>query len=179
MLELSRPGVPQLCITGTGQIQVSSSLGSPISICRTDYPGSESETIPLQVNPGQTEQLTCPDAGNYYVWEGGSTSAQYYVNPLGVLPKDACWWQSADVTGPWFGSPGNVGNWAPLNLGVGKSSGGQTFISLIPNRPTNPNGKLDYNVKITGDVSGSCEYIAGMFYQDGNANSAGCTVSAT
>jgi SUN family beta-glucosidase len=177
MLELSRPDVKQLCVTGTGQVQVQSNLGAAISICRTDYPGTESETVPLQVNPNETHEITCPDATNYYMHEGSFTSAQYYINVQGVLPADACWWQTDSVTGPWHGSPGNIGNWAPVNMGVGKGSDGITFISLIPNLPTNPTGTLDYNIKITGDISGGCEYRNGQYYQDGNANPTGCTVS--
>jgi hypothetical protein len=177
-LVLSRPDVPQLCVPGTGEVKVQNNLDVAVSICRTDYPGTESETVPLQANPGETHDVTCPDANNYYMHQGSFTSAQYYINPGGVLPHEACQWQTDSVAGSWFGAPGNIGNWAPVNLGVGKGPSGLTFISLIPNAPTNPTGKLDYNIKITGGVSGGCEYRNGMYYQDGNANPSGCTVSS-
>jgi len=176
MLELSRPSVPQLCITGTGQVQVQNTLGSQVSICRTDYPGSESETVPLSVQPGQTEELTCPDASNYYMWEGSFTSAQYYINPLGVGIEDACQWQSADVQGSWHGAPGNIGNWAPVNIGVGKGPDGSTYISLFQNAPTNPDGTLDFSITIKGDISGSCSYSGGQYWSNGAVSGSGCTV---
>ncbi len=176
MLELSRPSVPQLCVSGTGQVKVQSKLGAEVSICRTDYPGTESETVPLTVEPGQTSELTCPDANDYYVWEGSFTSAQYYINPMGVSVSDACQWQTADVAGDWHGAPGNIGNWAPVNMGVGKGSAGSTYISLFQNAPTNPQGTLDFSITITGDVSGSCSYSGGQFWSNGVASSSGCTV---
>jgi SUN family beta-glucosidase len=177
MLELSRPSVPQLCITGTGQVLVQNNLDAVVSICRTDYPGTESETVPLSAEPGQTYQLTCPDASNYYMWQGDFTSAQYYMNPAGVGVSDACQWQSADVAGNWFGAPGNIGNWAPLNMGVGKGPAGTTYISLFQNAPTNPTGALGFSVTITGDISGSCSYSNGQYWSNGVADPTGCTVS--
>jgi hypothetical protein len=177
MLELSRPSVPQLCITGTGQVQVQNNLDAVVSICRTDYPGTESETVPLSVEPGQTDELTCPDANNYYMWEGSFTSAQYYVNPKGVGVSDACQWQSANTNGPWFGGSGNIGNWAPVNMGVGKGPTGATYISLFQNAPTNPGGTLDFSITITGGISGSCSYSGGQYWSNGVASTTGCTVS--
>jgi hypothetical protein len=177
MLELSRPSVKQLCIPGTGQVKVKNNLGTHVAVCRTDYPGTESETVPLKAMPGQVHDLTCPDANDYYMWQGSFTSAQYYVNPSGVALGDACQWSSADAPGNWHGAPGNIGNWAPVNLGVGKGPAGTTFISLIPNVPTNPTGTLDFNIAITGDVSGKCEYKNGKYYNNGNEDPSGCTVS--
>jgi len=169
-LELSREAYPQLCTPGTGTIFVSNTLGSGdnIPICRTDYPGTESETIALNVLPGAIDQLTCPDANTYYVWENSATSAQYYVNPAGTSVADACVWGEA-------GS--NTGNWAPVNLGVGKATTGETFISMFPNSPTNTYGKLNFNIEIDGGVSGKCTYEDGTFYQNGVASASGCTVS--
>jgi hypothetical protein len=85
-LYLSREAYPQLCTPGTGSIFVKNTLGSGdnVPICRTDYPGTESETIALNVEPGTTDALTCPDASTYYIWENAYTSAQYYVNPAGT-----------------------------------------------------------------------------------------------
>jgi len=177
MLELSRPSVPQLCITGTGQVQIQNNLGGVVAICRTDYPGTESETVPLSAQPGQTYQLTCPDASNYYMWEGDFTSAQYYINPTGVDVDVGCQWQSADAPGNWYGAPGNIGNWAPVNMGVGKGPAGTTFISLFQNAPTNPSGSLGFSITITGDISGSCSYSNGQYWNNGVSDPSGCTVS--
>jgi SUN family beta-glucosidase len=177
MLELSRPSVKQLCIKGTGQVKVQNTLNSQVAICRTDYPGTESETVGLSTGAGSTHDLACPDASSYYMHQGSFTSAQYYINPMGVSVGDGCQWQDASITGPWYGSPGNIGNWAPVNLGVGKGPAGTTFISLLPNDPTNPSGTLDFNIKITGDIVGQCEYKGGHYYNGGNLDDTGCTVS--
>jgi hypothetical protein len=129
--------------------------------------GTESETIPLDSQPGSTLPVTCPDAGSYYTWGGAATSAQYYINPSGISIQDACTWGSA-------GS--NKGNWAPVNMGVGKKNGA-TWISLFQNAPTNTNGKLDFSIKITGHISGECCYSNGQFTGSGGTNTQGCTVS--
>jgi hypothetical protein len=168
MLELSRPSVPQICIPGTGGVQVTNNLSQNVAICRTDYPGTESETVPLNTEPGQTYPLTCPDASTYYTWEGSATSAQYYINPSGTDVADACQWGSA-------GS--NIGNWAPVNCGVGQGTDGTTFISLFQNAPTNPDGTLNFNIQITGGVSGECSYSNGQFFSNGVVSPTGCTVS--
>jgi len=173
-LELSRTSASQLCTAGVGNVQVTSSLSANACICRTDYPGTEGETIPLNVEPGDTLPVTCPDANNYYLWEGNFTSAQYYVNPSGTPVDQACQW----------GTPGgNTGNWAPVNIGVGQGSSGETFISIFPNAPTNPDGELDFDITITGGISGDCEYkmnSAGTgrtYWSNGVESPTGCTVS--
>jgi len=61
--------------------------------------------IPVAPAPGKTAPLTVVDSDTYYIWEGGATSAQYYVNNAGVSAQDGCLWGT---------SSGNVGNWAPL-----------------------------------------------------------------
>ena len=68
---------------------VENNLSQQVAVCRTDYPGTESETVPLDVQAGATSNLTCPSADNYYNWEGAHTSAQYYVNPAGVSVQQA------------------------------------------------------------------------------------------
>jgi hypothetical protein len=155
---------PYLCIPGAGGVYVKNNLGEGqnVCVCRTDYPGTEGETVPLNVLPGQNLSLTNPDSATYYQWEGAPTTAQYYINPSGVDCSQACVWGSA-------GS--NLGNWAPVNAGVGLSKEGTTFISLFPNIPTNPDGKLDYTISITG-ASGECIYSDGSY--TGSPN--GCTV---
>ena len=167
MLELSNPSSPTLCISGTGGVQVTSSLSQNVCICRTDYPGTESETVPLDVLPGGTYPLTCPDAETYYKWEGAATSAQYYLNPAGAPCSEACTWNT----------PGsNLGNYSPTNLGVGKGTDGNTYVSLFQNRPSNDNGKLNYNIKISG-ATGSCAYVGGQYLSNGTPSESGCTVS--
>ena len=112
MLHLTNAALSSsLCIQGTGGVQATNNAGSVVSICRTDYPGTESETVPTEVQAGQTQPLTCPDGDSYYIWEGKPTSAQYYLNPPGYAASDACKW--GDPSQP-------LGNYAPLNFGVGK-----------------------------------------------------------
>merc|ERR1712098_622834 len=101
--------------------------------------------------------------GTSYVWQGMATTAQYYINPSGVSVEDGCQW----------GTPGsNMGNYAPVNVGVGRGSTGETFISIFPNKPTNPDGVLDSNIKITGGGSGK-------YYNNGVESPAGCTVAVS
>lgn len=168
-LELSRPEETHLCTPGVGNVDVTNELSQNVAICRTDYPGTEGETVPLNTQPGQTYPLTNPDASQYYIWDNLPTSAQYYINPAGVSVNDACQWGTA-------GS--NEGNWAPVNMGVGKGLTGETFISLFQNAPTNTDGKLNFNINITGGISGSCSYSNGVYYSNGSPSSSGCTVSS-
>jgi SUN family beta-glucosidase len=177
ILELSRPSVSQLCVPGTGEVVVENTLGNSVSVCRTDYPGTESMTVAMSVLPGETNELTCPYAEDYYMWNNQFTSAQYYVNPSGVSTSIACQWQNSNTPGDWWGAPGNCGNWAPVNLGAGRGPTGETFISMFPNFPTNPTGCLDFDIKITGDVSGDCAYKNGSFYSNDVLSPTGCTVS--
>jgi SUN family beta-glucosidase len=100
-----------LCIKGTGGVQATNKASGVVSICRTDYPGSESETVPTVIEPGETEELACPNSDTYYKWKGMATSAQYYLNPIGEGPESACQWGQAGK---------DVGNWAPINFGVSK-----------------------------------------------------------
>lgn len=160
-----------LCIEGTGGVQVRNELGEDVAICRTDYPGTESETIPLAATSGGTHDLTCPNSATYFKWEGKSTSAQYYVNNKGVSTEDGCQWGSSSET---------MGNWAPMNFGVGYTDG-TTYLSMFKNEPTT-DADLNFKVKIVGDdLSDECRYDgAGNFYNsDGLIDSStnGCTVS--
>jgi hypothetical protein len=168
LLELTRKGVSQICGAGAGGIEVQNTLSGNVAVCRTDYPGTEAETVPQNVLPGSTDPLTNPISADYYSWQGASTTAQYYVNNQGVSESDACQWGTA-------GS--NQGNWAPVNIGVGVGAGGITYISIFPNSPTNPDGQLNFNIKITGDVNGKCGYMNGHYYNDGVESATGCTVS--
>lgn len=69
-----------------------------------------------------------------------------------------------------------------MNLGVGYNSGDKKgYISLFPNAPTNPNGKLDFNVELVADdMNGRCKYEGGKYYSGENygdvSETKGCTV---
>lgn len=170
----------KLCTQGSGGVTVHNKLTGGdedvISICRTDYPGSEAETIPLGARPGSTYPLTSPVSSEYFQWTAPGTttllgtSAQYYFNPKGVLPHEACKWDSNTT-------PKNTGNWAPVNAGAGKGADGLVYVSLFPNHPTNMDGVLDYDIVITGNVAANCAYKGGQFYTNGKLTPDGCTVS--
>ncbi|KAM5432247.1 Sperm-associated antigen 4 protein [Microsporum canis] len=167
-LHLTNPTLSnKLCMSGVGGVYVKNHLSVSVAVCRTDYPGTEEESIPLDAKSGATSPLTCPKAEDYYTWKGMHTSAQYYVNPAGVPVSTACRWGSAGL---------DYGNFAPLNMGAGQVNG-VTWLSLLANRPTT-NAILDFDVEITGThLSGSCKYKNGMFYSDTGSNNDGCTVS--
>jgi hypothetical protein len=105
---------------------------------------------------------------------GKPTSAQYYINPKGTPEKDACQW--GDGSRP-------IGNWAPVNLGVGYDAQSQkAYISLFQNAPTNEDGKLDFTVELLADdMEGSCMYSKGRFHSGDNysesSETKGCTAS--
>ena len=128
--------------------------------------------IPVDVNPGETKSLACPDGANYFrTWDGAITSAQYYINMPGYPVEKACTW----------GNHGDdFGNFAPANLGVGFSNGA-AWISVFQNLPTQPNAKLPYTIEIVGGNS-KCRYKDGQYCAGSNyetCSDKGCTVSAT
>lgn len=165
-LQLTRSEYSTLCQPGCGGVSIVNNLSSDgAAVCRTDYPGSESMVIPLWTEPGSTYNLANVESSDYYVWEGSSTTLQYYINPKGVAVEDACVWTSST-------NPESAGNWAPINIGVGKNSAGITYLSIFNNSPTST-ATLDFDVVISGDISGDCYYKSGS-YPDGNT---GCTVS--
>jgi predicted heme/steroid binding protein len=45
--------------------------------------------VPLAAEPGTTSALTVSDVSTSYVWGGGPSSAQYYVNNAGVEHSSA------------------------------------------------------------------------------------------
>lgn len=166
-LHLTNPGLSKsLCIPGKGGVQASNKASSVVAICRTDYPGTESETVPVELQPGETNQLANPDADTYYKWTGKSTSAQYYLNPIGTSAQDGCQWGTA-------GS--NKGNWAPINFGVGYKNG-KTWLSIFQNKPTTT-AQYQGTVEIQGDLSAKCIYQNGQYCGASGCNSDGCTVS--
>ncbi|KAL3961604.1 hypothetical protein ACCO45_003127 [Purpureocillium lilacinum] len=165
-LELSRPSVKTLCQKGAGGITIKNDLSEVVSTCRTDYSGTENMVIPFVAQPGSTVEVTNPMQSETYVWQGKKTSAQYYINPMGLDKEEACIWGSA--TRP------NVGNWAPLVLGVSQDESGVTWIGLQPNWPTS-SAVLPYTVTVTVNGSKQCSVTRGNF---SNGNPKGCTVSA-
>lgn len=162
-LELTRPSVKTLCEAGAGGVFVRNELDDNAAVCRTDYPGNENMIIPVDTQPGGTYPLTNPDSRTYYKWEGKPTTAQYYVNNAGVPVQEACKWKSEKY-------PDSAGNWSPTNIGVGKSLTGETFLSVFPNLPTS-HAILNFDIKVEGDISGTCWLKAGTYSQD-----KGCTV---
>ncbi|EGS23264.1 uncharacterized protein CTHT_0009310 [Thermochaetoides thermophila DSM 1495] len=163
-LELTRPKYTKLCEPGAGGVFVRNELSGNAAVCRTDYPGNENMIIPLDTYPGNTYPLTNPDSKTYYRWKGMPTTAQYYVNNEGVEVEEACTWRSSKY-------PESAGNWAPTNIGVGKSEDGITYISIFPNLPTS-NAVLNFDIEIIGDISGTCYLKSGKYY----GSSTGCTV---
>lgn len=157
-----------LCEWGLDMAEVVNKLSQTVAICRTDYPGTENMVIPTVVDGGQTLPLTVVNSQTYYTWQGGSTSAQYYVNNAGVDWTTGCTWGNAGC---------GYGNWAPLNFGAGYDNG-IAYLSLIPN-PNNYDS-LNYDVEIVSDgsstVSGQCTYSGGKYNGGG---SDGCTVGVT
>ena len=61
--------------------------------------------IPTYVLAQSSQPLTVVDADTYYVWRGGSTSAQFYVNRAGISPEEGCIWGTQEAL---------VGNFAPM-----------------------------------------------------------------
>jgi len=166
MLELSRPEKKKLCQPGAGGVTIQNDLPVQVSSCRTDYPGTESMVIPCVAQGGQSGvPLALPYSPDYYQWQGKSTTAQWYINKKGLGPEKACVWNSDE-------DHDGRGNWAPVNIGVGKNQDGLTFISIFPNKPTS-NADLDYNIEIIGDVNSECKLENGAYTGGGN----GCTVS--
>ena len=145
---------------------VKSELSDVVSLCRTDYPGSENMVVPIELNGGSTQPLSVVDEDTYYMWQGKKTSAQYYVNNAGVSVEDGCIWGTAAA---------GVGNYAPIVIGSG-STNGLTYLSLIPN-PNNKNA-ANYNIRIEAtegsSINGECTYINGQL-----SSPDGCTVTVT
>ncbi|MCJ1403236.1 hypothetical protein MMC11_006459 [Xylographa trunciseda] len=159
-LHLTNPGLSSnLCMQGSGLVNVQNKLNKNVAICRTDYPGTENEVVPLNTQGGSTNPLTCPEAKNYYLHEGSFTSAQYYVNPSGTVVSDACQWSTNGT---------DVGNFAPSYVGVGTDQNGGTWLSITSTQQQNPANyqPLDFSIQLQGDFGGSeCH----MTVKDGTA----------
>ncbi|KAG8412417.1 putative secreted beta-glucosidase SUN4 [Metarhizium acridum] len=175
-LELTRKSNPVLCVPGAGGVSIKNDLDEVVSTCRTDYPGTESMTIPAEAMPGKSVVLTNPDSSTYYKWNNMPTTAQYYVNNKGLAAKDACLWNCpCDENKPQ--NYKTCGNWAPVNIGVGLAEdGNNTYIAIFQNAPTQRSAKLNFNIEITGDVNSKCGYKDGEFTTDGKSTE-GCTTA--
>lgn len=63
------------------------------------------------------------------------------------------------------------------------SNSQKAYISLFPNAPTNPDGKLDFTVELVADdMNGKCKYSNGEYHFGDNYSESskdkGCTVSS-
>jgi SUN family beta-glucosidase len=97
-----------------------------------------------EILPGETKKLAIVDQQRYYLsaTEGRGTSRQYYLNPKGYPANEACRWGNSTEA---------IGNWAPVNLGIGWDSNvGLGYFSMFNNAPTQTNATLGYNVEVTG-----------------------------
>ncbi|KAI0817765.1 beta-glucosidase-domain-containing protein [Xylaria sp. FL0064] len=164
-LELTRGDVTKkLCEKGIPGITIENTMSSGTSVCRTDYPGTENMVIPIDATAGSSSDLANIASESYYVWEGKATTLQYYVNKKGVSAEQGCRWVCDE-------DPKGCGNWAPINIGVGQSSDGTTYLSIFPNSAVST-AVLDFNIDISGDNSIECYYHVGEGFSGG---SNGCT----
>ncbi|KAI1369305.1 beta-glucosidase-domain-containing protein [Xylaria arbuscula] len=164
-LELTRADVStKLCEEGVPGITIVNKMSSGTSVCRTDYPGTENMVIPIDATAGSTSDLANVDSSTYYKWQNKPTTLQYYINKKGVSAEKGCVWLCEEDSE-------GCGNWAPANIGVGKSSDGTTYLSLFPNSPTS-DAKLDFKVKFSGDVTEECTYTPSEGFSQSDT---GCT----
>lgn len=159
----TNPDEESLCRWGVNSSYAINSSGNNITLCRTDYPGSESMVVPTFVEVGGVEPISVVNETSYFKWEGRDTSAQYYVCG-GVSVEECCVW----------GEPGSgIGNWAPVVLGAG-FNGLNTYLSIIPN--PNNHAPPNFSVKIvprSGSNAGECKYENGVY----TGGRYGCTVA--
>ncbi|KPI43256.1 Secreted beta-glucosidase sun1 [Cyphellophora attinorum] len=166
-LRLTNTSTKKLCDAGMGGVQAQNQASGVVAICRTDYPGTEAETVPMSLQPGSTQPMNNPNGATGYQWQGKSTSAQYYLNPIGTSAENGCKW--GDGSQP-------IGNWAPINLGVGFSDG-KTWLSIFQNKPTQL-APYQGKVQITGDIGNQvCSYENGVYTGVSGSNGDGCTVA--
>lgn len=164
----SNPRAEALCEWGTDTGYIENKVNEAVSLCRTDYPGSENMVVPTVVESGKIRPATVVDGDSYFRWQGGLTSTQYYVNNAGISVEKGCVW-GTDGSG--------LGNWAPVVLGAGHTNG-LTYLSIIPN----PNNRTppNYNIRIEASegstINGDCKYEDGVYSGSG---SDGCTVTVT
>ena len=172
VFRLTNPASTKLCTAGAGGVTTINKVGQVISVCNTDYPATEDETVPTRIAPGGSAKLAITDSGSYFKHIGSMTSAQYYLNPAGYDIQEACKWGTNDGRG--------IGNWAPVNLGLGTdANGSMVYVGLfsaeqVLHDSASPSKivLLNYNVKIEGSGQ-TCEYRnengKGVFYMNGNS----------
>lgn len=137
------------CEDGTGTVSVKNQASDNVAFCQTVLPGNEAMLIPTNVDGGSSQTLAVPDQ-NYWA----STSAHYYINPLGVSTDDGCVW--GDLSTP-------NGNWAPYVAGANMDSNGDTFVKIgwNPKYVEAFTDKPSFGIRITcddGDCNGlDCE----------------------
>lgn len=161
-----------LCEWGVDSAMIENTLNKQVSICRTDYPGTENMVIPTIVGAGSTSPISVVDQSTYFTWKGLPTSAQYYVNYADISQENGC---------VWGDSSSGVGNWAPMGFGAGAAAG-ISYIALVPN-PNNM-GNAGFNVKIVPAdsnlvVNGACYYENGLYYSSNDAGAVGTTTGCT
>jgi hypothetical protein len=128
----------------------------------------------LEIHPGETKQLAIVDQASYYrsATEGKGTSRQYYLNPKGVAAEKACQWGNEN-------SP--VGNWAPMNVGLGWAPNDMGYFSMFNNAPTQKTATLGYNVVVQGGDM-PCHYdnqkitYGSQVWPAFGPNALGCTI---
>ncbi|RDI83671.1 ATP-dependent permease [Venturia inaequalis] len=176
-LWLTNPSVPTLCAPGNDKVKVvvKNNLDQNVAVCRTNYPGDERMSVPLDVRPGHSRKLAVPDARKFWrTRTGASTSGQYYINMPGYSIEKACVWGD-------YGD--DFGNFAPTNIGVG-IDGGIAYVSLFKNYPSQQTAILPYTITIEGG-SIPCQYKNGQYCTGENYShcssegNAGCTVAAS
>jgi hypothetical protein len=160
-LELTRKESNRLCEKGQGGVFVQNDLDEVVTLCRTDYPGTENMVIPVECGPGELCEVTNP-LQDEFKWNDMLTSAQYYVQKKGYTKEFSCKWVVPE-------DPEGAGNWSPSIFGVGKV-GGITYLSIFPNLPTS-HAELDFNMELKGDVNAECSLIDGVYAQ----SATGCT----
>lgn len=164
-LELTRGDVSKkLCEKGIPGITIKNKMNSGTSVCRTDYPGTENMVVPLDATPGGSFALANVASDSYYVWQGKATTLQYYVNKKGVNAEQGCRWVCDE-------DPQGCGNWAPINIGVGQSADGTTYLSIFPNSAVSK-AVLDFDIDVSGDNSIPCYYHVGEGFATSDQ---GCT----
>ncbi|KAH8724040.1 hypothetical protein GQ44DRAFT_802065 [Phaeosphaeriaceae sp. PMI808] len=154
MLEMADGSIGKtLCGEGSKHmtVKVHNRLSKPVSICRTDYPGTESMTFPLTVGPGETGYLANPDQTRYFFWKSGATSAHYYVNKQGVSEAEGCTWSNPNEA---------KGNWAPTIFGTSWDDRNMNIgFSSLKQNELRRDAQLDYSITFTGDgVNAPCGY---------------------
>lgn len=149
--ELEKPFSDRdLCVNGTGTVEVKNKANQNVAFCQTVLPGNEAMLIPTDVKGGNTETLAVPDQ-DYYA----SSAAHYYINPLGVSTDDGCVWGTKDKA---------QGNWAPYVAGANTDSSGETFV------------KIGWNPKYIDDFKDKPRYGIRVTCADGECNGDGCEI---